>query len=86
MEAEKTEKQASHPFLEMGPNQKPPTQEAGIGYGGDQTLKLMELLQKLVMMQTQQLQLLQHPQMQVSPQMTLQTQLPVIQQQRNLHF
>ena len=88
MESEKAEKQAADTFLEKGPNPKPQAQEAGNGYGGDQTMKMMmELLQKMVIMQTQQLQLLQHPQMhQVSPQMTLQTQLPVIPQHRNLQF
>ena len=64
--------------------QKPPI---GNGSGGESNQKLMELLQQLIIIQNQQLQFLHQPQhLQMSPQMTLQTQLPVIQQQRTLHI
>ena len=73
------------PFLEK--NLAPPKPPIGNGSGGEQNQKLMELLQQLIMIQSQQIQLLQQPQqLQMNPQMLLQTQLPVIQQQRNLHM
>ena len=76
-------------FLEKGRGpHKPPAVETGNGCGGDSNQKLMDLLQQLITMQTQQLQLLQHPQLhQISPQMVCQAaQLPAIHQHRNLHL
>ena len=72
------------PFLEMSPASiKPP---AGNGYGGETNQLLMDLLQQLITLQSKQLQLQNQQQQQIQPQMMLQTQLPVIQQQRTLHM
>ena len=73
---EKSQQQTSNdPFLEKSlTNPNPPY---GNGFGGDGHQELMKVLQQMLMMQNQQLQILQH--LQMPHQMTLQSQMPMMQ-------
>ena len=77
MDSGKKQDQAkSDPFLvQSQPTPKPPI---GNGCGGDGHQELMKVLQQMILMQSQQLQILQH--LQMPHQLTLQSQLPTLQQ------
>ena len=77
MDSDKLQEQTkSDPFLvQSQPTPKPPI---GNGCGGDGNQELMNVLQKMILMQSQQLQILQH--LQMPQQLTLQSQLPTLQQ------